>query len=295
MCVRSSRKVQTDAVDRIGCASYPQHITMRLHPPRLAWCTASAQADGVTVTVAPRSPAAVLVHAPNVVVGNEESIDVDAALERMDQSARIRGTAERGWASESAGPLLGVVSTAPAVLCLCNMPAKLGLVKSQSPNFGRQFWTCNLPIGHAERCDFFEWLTAASLPAATTTEPICAACTFRNQPGKRACKMCRTPLKSPSPEPLPSPTSAPDKQQMTPALPDPATTSTSEGEGLGVGPARGVGTARRWTPAMSAGVDVEVDAVVELAPSRDNHDRQADEVGAAGSESERKPEPLVWF
>ena len=64
----------------------------------------------------------------------------------------------------------------------------------------------------------------------------------------------------------------------------------SEGEGLGIGPARGVGTARRWAPAMGA-----VDAALELAPSRDNHDRQADEAGAAGSESERKPEPLVWF
>jgi hypothetical protein len=203
----------------------------------------SAQADGLAVTVAPRSPTAVVVHAPNVVVGNEESIDVDEVLERMDQIARLSGTAERGSASESAGPLLGVVSTAPAVpaappLCLCNAPAKLERITDEkSTNFGRRFWTCSLPVLSDERCDLFQWSASDGLPAAaanvTAPEVMCPACTFMNRPGRKSCKVCRQSLAAPVPANTPAsaltPASASEEElQLALTLSESLATSTAE-------------------------------------------------------------------
>ena len=55
----------------------------------------------------------------------------------------------------------------PPPLCDCNRRAKLGRVSAASPNFGRAFWTCDLPVTLNDRCNFFAWALMAPAPMAS--------------------------------------------------------------------------------------------------------------------------------
>ncbi len=60
----------------------------------------------------------------------------------------------------------------PQPLCDCQRAAKLDRVSASSPNYGRWFWTCNVPVDVNDRCDFFAWARVApSSSALPTREP----------------------------------------------------------------------------------------------------------------------------
>lgn len=40
--------------------------------------------------------------------------------------------------------------------CVCNIKCSYYQIKKASPNQGKFFWSCGLPIGHPERCDFYQ-------------------------------------------------------------------------------------------------------------------------------------------
>lgn len=40
--------------------------------------------------------------------------------------------------------------------CLCNLRCQSFQIHKAGPNFGRWFYACGLPIGHPDRCDFWQ-------------------------------------------------------------------------------------------------------------------------------------------
>ncbi|GMR41852.1 hypothetical protein PMAYCL1PPCAC_12047 [Pristionchus mayeri] len=69
------------------------------------------------------------------------------------------GGATRGRGGAGGG---GAFPRAPPVTndqkpCMCGIGSTLRTVQKEGPNKGRQFWTCNKPMGAPDKCNYFEW------------------------------------------------------------------------------------------------------------------------------------------
>lgn len=74
--------------------------------------------------------------------------------ERAEHGGRATGS-DRQQQSRSSD------QRAQTVQCQCGRPAKEERVKKYGPTQGQLFWTCALPLGTQDRCNFFRWVDEA--------------------------------------------------------------------------------------------------------------------------------------